>query len=116
MKIAKTKNWADYLDDQTYELTDKASYAELEMYGLYVAMDSQVTFQIDAPSPGKRYSWFVSKTCEATFEYDIDWNPEMIERVYYEPIEPEKETEPEEEQVDAETGEVEQPDQEKEPE
>ena len=87
MKIAKTKNWADYLDDQTYVLTDKASYADLEMYGLYVAKDSQVTFKIDAPSPGKKYSWFVSKTCEATFEYDLNWNPEMVETVYYEPIE-----------------------------
>ena len=45
MKIAGTLNWTDYLDDQKYILTeDRNKVKDLEMYGIYVAQDSLVTF------------------------------------------------------------------------
>ena len=95
MKIAGTLNWTDYLDDQKYVLTENQDkIKDLELYGIYIAQDSLVTFEVEAPSPGEKYSWFVSKTCGAIFEYDTDWNPEIIETVFYEPIEIIEEEEP----------------------
>ena len=94
MRIAGTVNWTDYLDDQTFSLNDQEKVADYELYGIYVAQDSEVTFTIEAPSPGEGYSWFVSKTCGAILQYEMDWNPELIETVYYEPVETPEEEEP----------------------